>query len=402
MKLLRKSFFYTLALICLLCSPFLTRAQDSIRKLPPSEAPQPAQISPATANPAGTVQNPDPNAPNVGTPSAAPPPSVKRRRRVVDSLAITTAQLDSTARAIWFPFIQILNDTTSAASIAHERTPAADSAALAFQKPIIADSTTAKKDSNAAVNPFDIQTQAQKPDTAVAKAPVSAPATNSFLSPEVYSKNFLFWVFLIMFLLLAFVVSATRYAVSATYQSLLKEGSFRTAFKEQTGWGSLGYLSLYVLYWINAGIFVFLTLNHYHFHSAYGQFSTFLLCVLAVGAVFIVKHLILYIVAAVFPIEKSIRQYNFIVIISGVLIGLILAPINIFIAYAPASMTETFIYTGFFVITAVYLLRMFRSLSIGAPYLMTNRFHFFIYLCSVEIAPLIILIKLVLPGKSGL
>ena len=247
-------------------------------------------------------------------------------------------------------------------------------------------------------NPFEIRKEANAKDTAAAPKPAVSNAPKSLLSPEIYSKNFLFWVFLFTFLVLAFVVSATRYAIRSTYQSLLNEGSFRAAFKEQTGWGSFPYIALYVLFWINAAIFVFLL--RYHFHSVktpdYGQFVGFLICVGGVSLVFIIKHSILYLIANIFPIEKPIRQYNFIIIMSGILIGLILAPLNLFIAYAPDSLTDSFIYVAFLGIFATYLLRTLRGLSVGSHFLGNDRFHFFLYLCSVEIAPLAVLIKFIL------
>jgi hypothetical protein len=72
---------------------------------------------------------------------------------------------------------------------------------------------------------------------------------------------------------------------------------------------------------------------------------------------------------------------------------LALLPINIFIAYSPESLKEIFIYCAFGIIALVYLVRSLRSLSVASPFLMTDQFHFLLYLCAVEIAPIMILVK---------
>jgi hypothetical protein len=123
------------------------------------------------------------------------------------------------------------------------------------------------------------------------------------------------------------------------------------------------------------------------------QFWTFSFCLLGVCLAFLVKHTILYIVSVVFPITKEVKLYNFIIITAGILLGLILLPLNIFIAYSPEILGNFLTYTAFGAIAIVYLVRSVRSLSVASPFLATDQFHFLVYLCAVEIAPLLVLIK---------
>ena len=98
--------------------------------------------------------------------------------------------------------------------------------------------------------------------------------------------------------------------------------------------------------------------------------------------------------ASVFPIAKEIKLYNYIIMIGGIFLSMVLLPLNIFIAYSPDSLKELFIFAAFGIIGLVYLMRSLRSLSVASPFLMTDQFHFLLYLCAVEIAPITILIKL--------
>jgi hypothetical protein len=174
----------------------------------------------------------------------------------------------------------------------------------------------------------------------------------------------------------------------------LSDSALRQIHRDQVGWGNFGQLAMYGLFWLNMGIFAFLMFYRFDGHSPYGQFATFLLCVGGVSLVFLIKHAILYVIANVFPIAKEVQLYNYIIITGGIFLCLILLPLNIFIAYSPDSLKELFTLAAVGIIGLVYFVRSIRSLSIASPFLMTDQFHFLLYLCTVEIAPIMILIKL--------
>jgi hypothetical protein len=244
-------------------------------------------------------------------------------------------------------------------------------------------------------NPFDIQ----RGNETSATAQNNTPSAPSLLNKETYSKNFIFWVFLIVLILMAFVVAGGRSAIRMAYQAMTSDNALRQIYKEPMGWGSFGYLSLYFLFWINTGIFISLLLSYFKMKTSFSQFGTFIACVLGVSGLILLKHAVLYLIAKVFPVEKEIRTYNFIILTVGILLGLILMPINIFIAYAPQKVSTIFIYLGLLMIAVAYLVRSLRSLPVAAPFLIDNRFHFLLYLCTIEIAPLVVLTKFIVSNS---
>lgn len=195
---------------------------------------------------------------------------------------------------------------------------------------------------------------------------------------------------------MAMVVANGRSSVRDAYQALLSNNALRQVYRLQAGWGNIAQLALYGLFLLNLSIFAFLMIYRFVGKPPMNQFWTFLFCVLGVGAAFLIKHTILHIISAVFPIAKEVKLYNFIIITSGILLGLILLPLNIFIAYSPEILGNILTYTAFIAIGLVYLVRSLRSLSVASPFLATDQFHFFIYLCTVEFAPLLVLAKLLI------
>jgi Domain of unknown function (DUF4271) len=247
-------------------------------------------------------------------------------------------------------------------------------------------------------NPFDIL-RGESATAGNPSAQNNVPSAPSLLDKETYSRNFIFWVFLIVLILMAFIVAGGRSAIRTAYQAVTSDNALRQIYKEPMGWGSFGYLSLYVMFWINTGIFAFLLMSFYKMKPPFGQFGTFMACVAGVSGLIVLKHTVLYLVAKVFPIEKEVRTYNFIIMTVGIILGLILMPINIFVAYSDPKYSFAFVYLGIAVIVLAYLVRSLRSLPLAAPFLIDNRFHFLLYLCTVEIAPLLVISKIIM-GNS--
>lgn len=385
------------AAFLIFCALFCTTiaAQDSTRRATP-----PPQTS--ASSPGAAVNNPNLTVPPIVTPLEQQVRKPRRRRLTAADSMRLAAQRDSIAR---------LTQTAQNQQV----TPSTNPDGSVFnigttpQNPVVTTpSVTAMSlpevpllDSSA--NPFDILRGTFVPTDSTANAATNTatkqlsenvlPSAPSLLNKQTYSKNFLFWIFLFTLILMAFVVSNARTAVQNAYQALLSDNALRQIHRDQVGWGNFGQLALYGLFWLNMGIFAFLMFYRFVGQSPYGQFATFLLCVGGVSLAFSIKHAILYLIAGIFPISKEVKLYNYIITMGGIFLSLVLLPLNIFIAYSPDSLKEIFMYSALGVIALVYLVRSLRSLSIASPFLMTDQFHFLLYLCAVEIAPIMILIK---------
>jgi hypothetical protein len=371
-------------------------AQDSLKK-PISTPVVPAQSTPPAAN--NGINNPNLTVPPIVRPLEDYKPPRPRRRRLTaaDSLRIAirrdSLQRDSLQKAM------AATATTAPLNTGIQPQTGDTARTLGTPTPIVVPEVPILSNSG---NPFDIlRGAATNADSTVNSGQKNIEQLPSaLLDKKVYSKNFLFWIFLLTLTLMAFVVANARSMISSSYTAIISDNALRLINKQAFGWGNAIYLALYALFWINGGIFAFLLMSYFGVKSTYGQTATFLFCVGGVAAIFILKHLILFIIAYVFPIEKEMKTYNFIVLTAGILLGLMLMPLNILIAYSPLRLSEIFIYLTFGVIGIVYLVRSLRSLTIASPYLMENRFHFLLYLCAVEIAPLMVLAKLIISGTK--
>lgn len=397
-------------LLCFLAA-FVANAQDSVKRTP---APTPM---PANA-PGAAVGNPDLTVPPIILP-AQPIVQKPRKKTAADSLRLLT-QADSIAKKVLGnaarSVYSVIPKPTAAVppppapipppAPAKKDTPKVAVAPIRPDTPrpippVVVARDTPKVDTTQRLsqsnNPLDVVRGAAATDSLLRKNATSATApTEALMNKATYSKNFSFWIVFGMLVLLVVGLPLSRGILTNVTQALLNDSNLRLIYREQLGWGNLSYLVMYVLFWINLAIFAFLTQLNWGMKIAYSQAATFTFCLLGIAFIYSLKHFILYVIASVFPIAKEVKLYNFIIIISGIVIGLILAPVNIFLAFSNAPLSNWLIYLGIGVIGVVYSIRLLRSLFVSGGLLMTNQFHFLLYICTVEIAPMFVLIKFLL------
>ena len=120
------------------------------------------------------------------------------------------------------------------------------------------------------------------------------------------------------------------------------------------------------------------------------------ICVAGVLIAFSLKHLVLGLIGLIFPVNREVSRYNFIMLIFGSSLGLLLGPINILLAYGPQNLHEVLIWGTISTIGLVYAFRSVRSLWLAGRIFASHQFHFLLYICTVEIAPVLTVVKLVL------
>ena len=364
-----------IAFVCTLCNCAPIFSQDSVPNAE-SQRQVPATISspPAVNNPSQTVT------PIIKTDVPPPVRRPRRRKTAVDSLKLAAlfqdslrlvAQRDSLNKA---DTLNIQNKTNLVVS----------------DVPIL----------NKSDNPFDIlRGEPETKDITKTEQKIITTTTDSpsLLNTQTYRKNFIFWLLLFILLFMSFVIPFSRSVINNSYNALLSDTTLRQVFRENVNkpGRNLAYYALYFLFWVNLATFIFLLIIQKGYKFPFGQLVLFISCLGIVALTYLIKHILLGFIASVFQVKKEVNVYNFIIMIAGILCGLFLLPLNILIAYGPANLSQTFFYLALVILAIIYVLRYLRSLSLTGSFLTENRFHFFLYLCSVEIAPTLILIKLV-------
>jgi hypothetical protein len=211
------------------------------------------------------------------------------------------------------------------------------------------------------------------------------------------SNAFLFWLNILTALILAIVINTQKGAINKISNAITNENVLKLIHREEKK-GINGYhLLLYSSFFINAAIFVYLIVFNFFKLQGWTYFQYIFLGILGV---YLVKHLFINIMGKVFPFKKDSQLYGFTIQTFNIFVGIILIPFNLIIAFGPESTAVPLIYIGLVIIGILTLLRIFRGFLIASTYIQSNLFHFLLYICTFEIIPILLLIKII--GNFGI
>lgn len=219
---------------------------------------------------------------------------------------------------------------------------------------------------------------------------------NIQLTPTAIYQRLNFGLTTFILLTLAFFMTLLRGAIGKIFIAFANENAFNQVFREREGRGVGVYVVLYIAFLINLGIFLFYLLHHLQVDFGMGHLAQLGICVGGVLLGFGLKHLVLGLISMIFPVAREVSRYNFTILVFGSALGLVLGPVDVLLAYGSPEMHKIFIWGTIMVIGLVYAFRAVRSLWLAGRIFASHLFHFLLYICTVEIAPVLTVVKLIL------
>lgn len=243
-------------------------------------------------------------------------------------------------------------------------------------------------------NPFDLMPPASQPVFKIKIHPPSKKQDTAAPRPqEARNNKFRLVVTLISLLLLTVFATLFRPVVSFILRGAFNAPALNSAFRDRQNGRLFPYLLFYVLFLLNISILFYLLLAHFGVTVSLSPGMQVLVFFFFWAGLLVLKHLVLTLLGFLFPIRKEIRFYSFIIMIFNVLLGITLTPVNLLLAFGPEKIIPYIIWLSLGFIGFVYLLRTIRGLFIANRFLFSNIFHFLLYICTVEITPVLVLYK---------
>jgi len=166
--------------------------------------------------------------------------------------------------------------------------------------------------------------------------------------------------------------------------------------REQVLQTPLPSLLLNILFIISGGLYACFLLHYSQIGANIRFWVLYLYCMLLLGAVYLVKFLVLKFIGWVFSIARATDIYVFIVFLVNKMLGIFLLPFLIIITFSGPGIREIFITIS---LAMVFVLWSYRVLAAYRPIrneIKLTPFYFFLYLCAFEIAPLLLIYKVLL------
>jgi hypothetical protein len=125
------------------------------------------------------------------------------------------------------------------------------------------------------------------------------------------------------------------------------------------------------------------------------------LTMLAFAVAYFVKIVTTRILGLIFEMREAAAEYSYNILLFNKTTGLVLFPLVLLIAYAHQVPPHILIYTGLLILLIMLIYRLLRLILIGLSASNVSFFYIILYLCTLEILPFIVIIKLFV-GKDQL
>lgn len=177
------------------------------------------------------------------------------------------------------------------------------------------------------------------------------------------------------------------------FRAMISSAAARNVQRETSSMTRMEDFLLYLFFIINMGIFIFLIPQIMNQNFQFNEFNHLLICVSGLFILLLLKHLQLGVLSVFLPFKHEIAFHNFLISNFNKVVGVVILPFLFMLILLEESHTTLILYFVFCLLSLIYSYMNLLALLNARNVFLFYKFHFFIYLCAVEIAPILILIK---------
>lgn len=206
------------------------------------------------------------------------------------------------------------------------------------------------------------------------------------------------WKFYLSFILLA-LLALIRFSYAKEFDELFNVfknlGPSQQMYRELGTGVSFGTVLLNLFSATVLSFYVFLLFNYFgNIQIEQGWVMVF--SSLVVVFFLLVRYVSLKLASVLLPFRKEITLYNFYEIQINRSMGVALFPMLLLIAFSKNPFNEYALYFSIVVASIFFFLRYLKGFNIGSNYFGRDLLHFLLYICALEIAPVLIIIRVLL------
>jgi len=204
------------------------------------------------------------------------------------------------------------------------------------------------------------------------------------------------WYFIYLFLLLGLFAWIRIYYGNILIQTVQASTSFQVSNRMFNDSGLLKNqldVILYLFYLLSLAFLLYyleLKMNVRPYALQGGLLYLFNLCLLA--GIFLSRALMLNLTGIFFNCRKITREYLHNIFIFNKLSGLVVLPLTFLLVYTTGTLQELIFWITIFILFCIVVMRIVRSVVFSYRK-EVSVFYMFLYLCALEIAPLVLLYR---------
>lgn len=204
------------------------------------------------------------------------------------------------------------------------------------------------------------------------------------------------WVVIVVFiLLLLFAVMRSSFSkeLNALVFAFFSNRTLSQINKDEDFFNTWPFVFLYVLFGFTLGMFLYECTGYYQLSYGYSGMSWYVRLSLVVIALYTSKILLVKLLGFIFDAGKMVREYSSILYMGYTCIAILFLPIIIAFCLTPGRFAPYYIGLSLIVFGLVVAFQFLRAVSNILSGYRFPKFYLILYLCALEICPLLILIK---------
>lgn len=140
-------------------------------------------------------------------------------------------------------------------------------------------------------------------------------------------------------------------------------------------------------------LYIAFLLQHYKLGPVDNFWQMFFYSIFGLTAIYLIKFTGLKICGWLFNVQEVADSYIFIVFVINKMIGILLLPFLILLAFTPGDIYSVSLTFSWCLVAGLLGYRIILTFGAVRNQVKVNPFHFFLYICAFEIAPLLLIYK---------
>ncbi len=194
-------------------------------------------------------------------------------------------------------------------------------------------------------------------------------------------------IFLLVFL--GIIVGIKRQTIQSLFRTLVNLNYLNLLQRDQHFRYNIQNLLLIFLFVLATAFFAQQVLD-YKFELIISWWKLAALIAIA----YLLRHWMMQFISYVFDNNLSLQQFAYTIFVFNLILAVLLTPINILITFAPVGIAKLALYSGILLFIVLYIYRLYRGFLLLGRQIVANKLKFFTYLCTLEIAPILLIIKI--------
>lgn len=205
------------------------------------------------------------------------------------------------------------------------------------------------------------------------------------------------WVIIVLLALLlytAFLNLIWNAEIKQVFQSFYSKRSLsQTSGKEESTISAGAFIGLFILFGLTFGLFLYQLANYKNVYYSISGLGLFLWLSTIILVLFAAKFVVLKMLGFIFDAKNIVREYIALLYLTYFNAAFVFLPVTLCFSLLAAVFIPALIVVVFVLLVVVFAWLYLRSSMNIISNIRFHKFYLFIYLCALEICPILILIK---------